>query len=368
MASVMRRKRTLLSLCLLAMAGLPQRARAGEREAEEKGPRLVLEEALQVRLDQQLGARDSTAVRLRRGRLGLRLTGSQWVRGSVEVSFDGVTLLPGPPGGPPPALHEASATFTVLPRQVWLSVGLFRPQLGRESLTSGFVVDSLDKSFTQGPLREYLTGAKAGRAPGLDVGGLVLREGWSVRYDAGVVMCRPGPEGERRPPLLLARAALTLGTPEAEAYALGLPMNDFGLRPGLTLALQGSTDAEGDAHSLGVDALLRLRPLVLSAELHHVASTEGRVLLAHVRAGFNLPGPGDTVIEPWVLVARAVGDGLEDPSDGLRLEGGLSWYVDHHALRATLGGSWRPPSRGVTSGAESLTSVGQLGLSLQHRR
>ncbi|WP_281255400.1 hypothetical protein [Cystobacter ferrugineus] len=43
---------------------MPQRTRAEEREAEEKGLRLELEEALQVRLDQQLGARDSTAVRL----------------------------------------------------------------------------------------------------------------------------------------------------------------------------------------------------------------------------------------------------------------------------------------------------------------
>lgn len=367
MARVTRGRRTLLSICVLAMVGVARRGQA-EEEAGETGPRLAFHEALQVRLDQQLGAPDSTAVRLRRGRVGLTLTGLEWVHGALEVSFDGLTLLPGPLQGPPLALHEASATFTVVPRQVWLSVGLVRPQLGRESLTSGFVVDSLDKAFTQGPLREHLTGTKSGRAPGVDVGGLVRGEGWSVRYDAGLVVHRPGLEGERRPLLLLARAALTLGAPEAEAYALGLPMNDLGLRPGLTLALQGSKEAGGNAHSLGVDALLRLRPLVLSAELHQVASTEARMLLAHVRAGLNLPGPGATVIEPWVLVARAVGDGLEDPSDGLRLEGGLSWYVDHHALRVTLGGSWRPPSRGATSGAESLASVGQLGLSLQHRR
>ncbi len=203
-----------------------------------------------------------------------------------------------------------------------MSVGLFRPQLGRESLTSGFVVDSLDKAFTQGPLREHPAGTESGRAPGVDMGGLLRGEGWSVRYDAGLVVYRPGPEGEQRSPLLLARTALTLGTPEAEAYALSLPMNDFGLRPGFTLALQGSTEAGGDAHSLGVDALLRLRPLVLSAEVHHVASAQGSMLLTHVRAGLNLPGPGATVLEPWALVARVAGDALEDASGGLRLEGG----------------------------------------------
>ncbi|WP_404369127.1 hypothetical protein ACIHQR_05855 [Corallococcus coralloides] len=364
MASAIPIRRALLSLGLLAMVGLPLAAQA----EKEQGPRLELEEALQVRLDQQLRAGDPATVRLRRGRVGVRLRGLEWVRGSVEVSFDGVTLLPGPVRGPSPALHEASATFTVLPHQVWLSVGWFRPQLGRESLTSGFVVDSLDKAFTQGPLRQYLTGAGAGRAPGLDVGGLVLRQGWSVRYDAGVVMARPGPDGEGRLPLLLARAALTLGMPEAETYALGLPMNDLGLRQGLTLALQGSTDAVGDAHSLGVDALLRLRPVVVSAELHQVASAGGRALLAHVRAGVNLPGPGATVMEPWVMVARTAGEGLEDSARGLRLEGGLSWYVDHHAVRATLGGSWRPSPRDATSGAASPAPTGLLGLSLQHRR
>ncbi|WP_368670807.1 hypothetical protein [Myxococcus sp. AM010] len=353
----------MLSLCLLALAGVARRGRAEavvEEEAAEAGPRLELKEALQVRIDQGLGAPGAAAVSLRRGRVGLHLTGSPWVRGGLEVSFDRLVLLPGPLQGPPLALHEASATFTVLPQRAWLSVGLFRPQVGRESLTSGFEVDSLDKAITQGPLRQHLTGRESGRAPGVDVGGLLQGEGWSVRYDSGLVVHRPGSEGTRRPPLLVARAALTLGAPEAEAYSLSLPMNDFGLRPGFTLALQGSTEPGGDSRSWGVDALLRLRPLVLSAELHQVASPQGHALLAHLRAGFNLPGPGATVLEPWALAAWGAGGALEDTPGGARLDAGLSWYLQRQAFRATLGGRWWPPGHGAPSG--------QLGLSLQHRR
>ncbi|QDE69302.1 hypothetical protein BHS09_21265 [Myxococcus xanthus] len=353
-----RRTRTVLSLCLLALAGMARPGRA--EEVVEEGPRLEIRKALQVRIDQGLSTPGAATVSLRRGRVGLHLTGSPWVRGGLEVSFDRLVLLPGPLQGPPLALHEASATFTVLPQRAWLSVGLFRPQVGRESLTSGFEVDSLDKAITQGPLREHLTGTESGRAPGVDVGGLLRGEGWSVRYDSGLVVYRPGPEGAWRPPLLVARAALTLGAPEAESYSLSLPMNDFGLRQGFTLALQGSTEPGGDARSWGVDALLRLRPLVLSAELHQVAFPQGHALLAHVRAGLNLPGPGATVLEPWALVARVTGGALADAPGGARLDAGLSWYLHRQTLRATLGGSWRPPGHGAASG--------QLGLSLQHRR
>ncbi|WP_240462306.1 hypothetical protein [Myxococcus sp. CA023] len=165
-----RRTRTVLSLCLLALAGMARPGRA--EEVVEEGPRLEIRESLQVRIDQGLSAPGAAAVSLRRGRVGLHLAGSPWVRGGLEVSFDRLVLLPGPLKGPPLALHEASVTFTVLPQRAWLSVGLFRPQVGRESLTSGFEVDSLDKAITQGPLREHLTGTESGRAPGVDVGGL----------------------------------------------------------------------------------------------------------------------------------------------------------------------------------------------------
>ncbi|WNZ59001.1 hypothetical protein QEG98_23060 [Myxococcus sp. MxC21-1] len=66
------------------------------------------------------------------------------------------------------------------------------------------------------------------------------------------------------------------------------------------------------------------------------------------------------MLEPWALVARVTGGALADAPSGARLDAGLSWYLRRQALRATLGGSWRPPGHGA--------SGGQLGLSLQHRR
>jgi|GEM_PF-4333743 len=329
------------------------------------GPtRLEFHDALQLRLDHLAGTPDATTVRLRRGRVGLRLVGANWGQAAMEVAFDGWSLFPGAVAPPPLALLELHATFAVLPGRMWLTVGLFRPQLGRESLTSGFVVDSLDKALTQGPLREHLTGTTPGRAPGVNVGGLLPRKGWSARYDAGLVAYRAGADsgGGPRPPLLLARVAWTLGAPESETYALSLPQNDLRLQPGLTLALQASTELGGAARSVGMDALLRLSPWVLAAEVHQLNGEQAPLWLVHARTGVNLPGPWRTVVEPWAQIAHATG--LPDAKAVSRLDAGVTWYLARHSLRVTLGtGGWPFQPR------EAAGSPGrQLGLSLQHRR
>lgn len=360
----------VLGLVLAGLVVSPEAVAEELAVGRELGPSVQLHEALQLRADR--GAAGEVEVLLRRGRVGLELEGLSWVSAELEVSFDGISLSsPGVARPVPlPRLHESRATFRLAPGAAYLSVGLFRPQLGRESLTSGFVVDSLDKSVTQKALREFLTGNEAGVSPGLNLGGGVARDGRAFRYDVGLALRDPEPGegfGERRL-FAVARTSVSFGECETTDYSLARSQNDFGERPVLVLAAQGSRALSGHAWSVGADALWRVRPLVLTAELHWLSEPFVPRLLAHVRAGVDVKGPGETVIEPW-LMASHVAAGVAGTTEASRLEAGATLFLRRQALRVTAGGAWElsaplPAASGAAPSGRGLT----LGVMLQYQR
>ncbi len=55
---------------------------------------------------------------------------------------------------------------------LYLTSGFFRPQLGRESITSAWSVNSFEKAISQSYVRSYLVNAGHGRAPRFNLGGI----------------------------------------------------------------------------------------------------------------------------------------------------------------------------------------------------
>jgi len=282
------------------------------------------------------GGRDP-ALAVRRLRFGVRLEGPAWIQGNFELMHEPVALTPGLPARAP-RLRDARLGVR-LPEGPWLSVGVLRPQLGRENLTPPFMLDSAEKASALGPLRLHLTGDSSAVAPGINLGDLVrLGAARSLRYDLGIVLDRPGLDGAPRPALLVGRASMTFGEPEAAAYALILP-GFRPSRPGFTLGLQGSVDTSARSGSVGVDLLQLGQTWSFSIESHLIAERALTPLLASsARLGLHLAGGGKTELAPYLLVSHLWRRG---EAAALDLGAGLAWWIDADRLRVSLGAGSR---------------------------
>ncbi len=221
---------------------------------------------------------------LRRGRIGLKAQSGERLSSNVSLAFDqighGASLAPkGPaaPATPEIVLWDAQFQYQLFSRQEWafVTTGFFRPQMGRENITSGFLVPSFEKALSQLYLRRHLTNTNHGRAPGLNVGGLFSpKSGWMVGYQVGAFS--PAKYGgfsshsDPSSPLLLGRVVLNLGDPEQENYRLNYQVQYFGRRQGISLAIagatQGKTAAFSQAQTLGVDMLANYGRFSLDGE------------------------------------------------------------------------------------------------------
>lgn len=261
--------------------------------------------------------------------------------------------------------YDAYFTIRLRPDLAYLTVGYFRPQVVRESMTSPFKTDSFSKSLVNTYPRLHFVGRSIGRETGVNLGGLLLEEGWSLNYNLGVFdtnderITGSATGGEHWAPLLAGRVAVTAGEPEMKRYGISYTTNTLGRRKGVTLGLsasrQGRTDqtfAGGkyvggfDANTLyGADLLANWGPLNLDAEYvaMHREFTPAFVAVAglpaedytdavwHVRGGWNLRLPSGQLIEPVVMYSRFEGDddsAVYPRGEEEILEAGLNWFID----------------------------------------
>lgn len=239
---------------------------------------------------------------------------------------------------------DAFWTWHANPAWANVTVGYFRPQLGRESITSGFQTNSsMDKLPTQIYQRAHMVGRPSGRETGINVGGLYLRPKWSLNYNVGFFdtshekVTGQAFGGERWSPLVVGRLALSLGDPEIRTYAIDYQTNYFGQRNGVTGAVsyarQGETDVFQKNETIGFDLLANYRNLNLDAELdvmrrNALARLEYTDTVWHVRTGYNIRAR-TTILEPVVAYMRFTGDHYSVFPDGQDelLDLGLNWYI-----------------------------------------
>ncbi len=256
------------------------------------------------------------------------------------------------------------------------TAGYLRPQYGREHISGGFVVNSLEKMATQNYLRGHLIGSVPGRAQGLDIGGLVPlgHPRLNLRYDAGLFL----PPVERSggfPWLLTVRTVWQWGQPESRAYGMNHRINHFGRREGLSLAINvawRSASGIADAsRGIGADILLNHGPFQLDAEIHRLdrlragsGASVYHTYTGHVRLGCNVWRTPRGTLEPvasWVFFRGGMDAGAQQRAVEAALpagresalEVGLNWWLDPQTV-IQLFHTWREGAPGAAGPGASV--------------
>jgi hypothetical protein len=306
---------------------------------------------------------------LRRARLGLKGQIRDVLSYQVVFAYDNVgkDIYTGASGVPQDQnntefrIWDAFFTWRANPQWANVTAGYFRPQIGRESITAAWAVNSFDKALANGYVRTHVVGRLTGRETGINLGGLINKDGWGFNYNIGafdtthenIVGSENG--GADWSPLLTARAAVTLGDPELVKYGIGYRVNYFGKRNGTTLALnyshQGRTDLFKNNRMAGFDVLSNYGNLNFSAEYDWLLRNTGDVRFKdrvyHARIGYNIELANGQIIEPALMYTEFNGDRDSVLWSDQRREAtnlGVSWYLDR-TLELGLFYAWQDDER-----------------------
>lgn len=282
----------------------------------------------------------------RRARLGadFHYGDRVYLRIMTELDQIGPVVLGDPEKNPPLDLNllDVFATLKVFEEEgLYLTIGQFRPQISRESITSAWQVSSMDKSFTQTYIRKFLTGNPFGRAAGINLGGIhEVAEGFSLRYDAGIFTPnhsydRDGVSGAdwRNQLLLATRLVMQFGEPESARYGLGHHINYFGRRNGFSLGLQATAlpGTTGSRHSLGIDILANRGPWQVDGEIHYMlGDRDSREIntTGHIRGAVNFPLSGEQVVQPFFMWGFFRGPTGHEAQEGAYIQGLYSGWAE----------------------------------------
>lgn len=261
----------------------------------------------------------------------------------------------------------------------WLTGGWFRPQMQRESITSGWSVNSFEKSMSQNYVRRHLVGTGPGRAAGLNIGGLFQGEKVGLNYNLGVfnpLTTSPLGQtvGREFAPLIAGRAVLYLGDPELTKYKIGYETNFYNKRKGVSLdfnaSYQGQTDLFEESLAFGPGMLLNWGPLNLDGEWIFMTRSSTRTTsdgasrafdytsnTGHVRVGYNIT-VGKYMLEPVFMVMQFNGgETAEEQADASAVgafsgseqtyDAGVNLYLDRRNLKLMLHYTWRDGDPGA---------------------
>ncbi len=336
---------------------------------------------------------DRSNIQFRRARLGFRAEPYTGLKFTIVGAYDliGRDVNAALVGGsnnenlPDFGIWDAFFQWKVRQGKESLNVigGYFRPQLSRESITSGWMVNSMEKAMSQTYIRTHLVGRSPGRALGLNLGGLLLDK--KLNYNIGIFnplyqANNSNSTGSAFSPLLVGRVAYAIGDSEMTTYKIGYDINYFGKRRGITLAAggswQGATDLFERSYTAAFDVLLNYGPLNLDGEWNLMWRDGSRILVdqevrdftyqsgtGHIRAGYNVLVANKFFLEPSFLLmhfrggkdatsqadAAAVGvfSGSETTYDA-----GINWYLNEKRLKVMLHYTWRTGDAGdVGAGA-----------------
>jgi len=250
------------------------------------------------------------------------------------------------------------AMFTYALHKNWanITVGYFRPQVGRESITAGFEVLSFEKALTNFYPRLHLIGSGPGRETGINIGGLYNDEKTKLglNYNFGVFNVDKFSGGTGGDNLLYtARIAVSYGDPEMKKYGLGYKVNYFGKRNGITFAVNYAYQGRGYAspvqqfknnQMLGFDILANYKDFTFNAEYDElkrsfdVSGLDYKDKVWHVRAGYNFKLPNKTILEPTITYAEWQGDNKSLNGNGnfKTTDVGLNWYIKQNKMKLNL--------------------------------
>ncbi|MFN8576462.1 MAG: porin [Candidatus Sericytochromatia bacterium] len=332
-------------------------------------PKIQIDEEKDIEFIQMIQVFNTTSLNsirndtlIRRGRLGVQGHIKKYINYRVWFAYDNIgkdgnTKLIGLAQNTDNSnfsLFDAYFTWELFPQIANISFGYFRPQIGRENITSAFEVNSLEKAITNFYIRPHLVGRANGRETGLNFGGLYLGEFWSLNYNFGFFdlnheKITGGTNDSKNgsklwSPLLSSRVSFTLGEPEMKNYKLGYNINYFGKRKGITFGLnyanQGNTDLFKNNSTLGFDLLANYNNFNFDAEYDVLNrnkndSTSYSDYIFHLRAGYNFNITENWILEPVIMYSQALIDQkstLGLPSEN-QIDIGLNWYIDKNNMK-----------------------------------
>jgi hypothetical protein len=233
-----------------------------------------------------------------------------------------------------------------------LTLGYFHPQISRECITGDILVNSLDKSPSQGYIRQHIVGKGYGRTTGINVGGLKKAALLTINYNLGLFNNLTTAEDQKKypettgkfwSPLYAGRVTFSIGDPDIKSYAINYGMNNyFNKRKGITIGFnathQGKTEIFSSNEALGVDVLLNYSNFNLDAELFWLKrvnndfATEFRT--GHIRAGYNVILAQKFFFEPTIAVALMDGGvGTSAIGKDKYYDMGINWYLNKQNYR-----------------------------------
>ncbi len=340
-------------------------------------------------------------VLLRRARFGFRYQPYEQLKFNLHLAYDqlGRDVLASGVGGfnndsrPTLYIFDAFAQYQIKPESdaLVLTGGYFRPQLGRESITSAWSVNSMEKSMTQNYLRRHLVGIGPGRAVGLNLGGLVRNAAHQAKWNYNLGIFFPqsfsatnATAGVDQSPLIAGRVVSYLGDPEQANYKIGYDINYYGKRNGLSLGLGGSYQGANElfkaSYVLSGDFLFNWGLLNADGEWNFLFR-KGIELMGdnslrsftygsdtwHIRLGYNLIFQDKYFLEPvFMLMQFNGGTGLQEQTEAALVgafsgwertyDAGVNWYLNKKHLKIMLHYTWREGNAGE---AEAGTRVNQ---------
>lgn len=340
----------------------------------------------------------------RRARLGFRVQAYNNLKFTLVAAYDGIGrdvmtgLVGGANNGSLPELDiwDAFLQWKISRNNETLNLvgGYFRPQMSRESITSGWSVNSMEKAMSQNYIRRHLVGYGPGRALGLNLGGLWLSDNQDLglNYNLGifnpVYLANSGnSQGSKFAPLLVGRLVLNIGDPEMDRYKIGYDINYYGQRRGLSLGLSGSWQGETQlfksSYATEMDFLLNMGPLNLDGEWNLMWRQGQRSLgenqirsftyasnAGHLRVGYNVV-LGNLFLEPSFMVMEFIGAKSDLEQADAKAVGsysgseatydlGVNWYLNKKRLKLMLHYTWREGDAGDAGDAGEGATVNQF--------
>lgn len=235
-----------------------------------------------------------------------------------------------------------------------VTVGYFRPQISRESITAAFNVSSFEKAVSQNYVRQAVIGRGFGRGTGVNAGGLSADKkfNWNAGIfnkvttgeKVGTTTLGETQGSEENSLVYVGRAAYSFGDPEMEKYGLGYIINYFGKRKGLTVGLNGSSQDSTPRYAgnkvIGTDILFNHGPWTVDGEFFYIykratgASEYSRSRTGHIRAGYSFFLKNGTVLEPAFMYSGFYGEeGSDYTGRDLQADIGLNWYLDQNRYK-----------------------------------
>ncbi len=249
-----------------------------------------------------------------------------------------------------------------------ISFGYFRPQIGKESITSGFAVLSFEKGLPNFYVRRHIIGKpdkgtseKYGRASGngriflVNWGGLYKSKGWSLNWNLGVGDNQNYTDSKNWSPLWSARVAISIGDPEMKKYKLGYKQTYFGKRNGITIGLNYGHQGEGidrtkskkfDKNEMyGIDVLANYGPVdlvgeydILKRDWSDGTSYSDKVWI--IKAGYNFKLANGQFVQPTVSYSvfdpDSNGNSIYKKKKNTWWDVGVNWYISKQRAKLIL--------------------------------